>query len=775
MLAGHRRLVVLWLVIAAVVTFLTALDRIEWGRLTAFALCLPGWMALWDKVPQLWRNAAKPPGELRLWVRAGLLAVGAAVISSVAHAIYLMRFAPNLNLSPLQSFYVLARVTAITSLAGLAALIPFLALCVAILRRRQTSRLLLLGLGLVLGGAAVLILINGIRRLGGGHARPSEFAFATTLVVPFVVFFLNRVARIRSTVGEALVDFGRRVPWVPGSALNSQPSTLNFLRRLPALNSQLSTLNYFLWFSAFIVTHMLIGKAHLYYNWGSVTALLYGAVATGLTWYLLTCLRLRTQNVAGAAVLMLAFGGLLTLVPRWRNPTLWASYLKFDRNLGAAVGIYYERHPRRDPELARIRERILSSRDETVGCDLRQWHMQELSQGAPGRQPWVFFIVADALRHDTYSGSAAARRKFPGIDWMAARFVDYENTWTSYNSTVGSFPAYLNGILHPSWYRMTADDHVKHDNLLVRACRLKGYTCYNFSDYMPEFSSLWPPELAVPIPQGGIGLGDPGVLFPLTLQTAEQHQRRDAAAPAFFYVHLFNLHQPLFRRAGVPLNGRGLHWLQALYEQNARYFDQQLLSFLKELAERGLLEQSLVIVTADHGEEFFDFGGLYHGWHLNPPVMHVPLFVHYPHSETKAPAPGTLSHRPVNLIDLAPTICETMGVSIRRESPLQGVSLLSAEVPSNRTFPLFNWCSPVVGDLSFSPPRMRVLDCESGAMDVFELGVEGWQLQTHSSDPLNCARNLGTELEEMFQFWQKGTTHETTGRVRPGMAGEAIP
>src|SRR5262249_44869291 len=249
-----------------------------------------------------------------------------------------------------------------------------------------------------------------------------------------------------------------------------------------------------------------------------------------------------------------------------------------------------------------------------------------------------------------------------------------------------------------------------------RACRLEGYGCYNFSGYIREFHSFWPTESAVPIPKGGVGVGDPGVLFPLALKTADLHRDRGTAAPAFFYVHLYNLHQPLLMRPGVQFDGRGLHWLRALYEHNAHYFDQQLLTFLKGLADRGLLEQSLVIVTADHGEEFFDLGGLYHGWHINPPVMHVPLFVHFPFAHTNAPAPGTLAQRAVNLTDLAPTICDTMGVSIRHESSLQGISLLSEE-PSNRTFSLLNWCSPIVGDLSFSPPRMRVLDCASGAME----------------------------------------------------------
>src|SRR5262249_45187316 len=154
----------------------------------------------------------------------------------------------------------------------------------------------------------------------------------------------------------------------------------------------------------------------------------------------------------------------------------------------------------------------------------------------------VFFIVADALRHDTYSGSLADRRKFPGMDWMAQRFVIYDNAWTSYNSTSGSLPAYLNGILHPAWYLISGDDHVQRDNLLARACRLEAYNCYNFSGYMPEFRASWPAESTVLIPDGGIGLGDPSILFPLALRTVDQHRTNDATAPAFFYVHLYNLH-----------------------------------------------------------------------------------------------------------------------------------------------------------------------------------------------------------------------------------------
>jgi hypothetical protein len=181
-----------------------------------------------------------------------------------------------------------------------------------------------------------------------------------------------------------------------------------------------------------------------------------------------------------------------------------------------------------------------------------------------------------------------------------------------------------------------------------------------------------------------------------------------------------------------------------------------------------LLEQSLIIVTADHGEEFFDLGGLYHGWHINPPVMHVPLFVHYPPEQTNAPPPGRTSERVVNLIDLAPTICGVMGISIRRESPLQGVNLLSFDELANRTFLLLNWCSPIVGDLSFAPLRMRVLDCESGAMDIFEPGTNGWRLQTQPSDPRKFAGELGNELDALFEFWHQDGSNQVNQMTMNG-------
>jgi len=68
----------------------------------------------------------------------------------------------------------------------------------------------------------------------------------------------------------------------------------------------------------------------------------------------------------------------------------------------------------------------------------------------------------------------------------------------------------------------------------------------------------------------------------------------------------------------------------ALYENNVAYVDAHLRLFIEALEKRGKLHESLFLVAADHGEEFFEYGRVFHGWEINPAVMRVPLYVHYP-------------------------------------------------------------------------------------------------------------------------------------------------
>jgi len=92
----------------------------------------------------------------------------------------------------------------------------------------------------------------------------------------------------------------------------------------------------------------------------------------------------------------------------------------------------------------------------------------------------------------------------------------------------------------------------------------------------------------------------------------------------------------------------------ALYDAAIRSIDEQIGRLLDTLAKQGQLERTVVAVTADHGEEFWDHGHFFHGQTLYDELLHVPLIVWAP----GAAAAGTVIQRPVRMIDLAPSLLE---------------------------------------------------------------------------------------------------------------------
>jgi arylsulfatase A-like enzyme len=95
-----------------------------------------------------------------------------------------------------------------------------------------------------------------------------------------------------------------------------------------------------------------------------------------------------------------------------------------------------------------------------------------------------------------------------------------------------------------------------------------------------------------------------------------------------------------------------------LYDAEVAYFDEQLGALLVELKRRGLLDSTLIVVTADHGEELFDHGQFGHGYTLYDELLHVPLVLAGP----LAPA-GTRCDVPVSSSGLAAALMKIVGTS----------------------------------------------------------------------------------------------------------------
>lgn len=95
----------------------------------------------------------------------------------------------------------------------------------------------------------------------------------------------------------------------------------------------------------------------------------------------------------------------------------------------------------------------------------------------------------------------------------------------------------------------------------------------------------------------------------------------------------------------------------ALYDAGIRYVDHQVGAIYDALGRAGVLDDTLLIVTSDHGEFLGEHGRIGHGVHLYDPLLHVPLIVRYPR---RFPAGSRVRHD-VSLLDVFPTLAALVG------------------------------------------------------------------------------------------------------------------
>src|SRR5262249_44097261 len=132
----------------------------------------------------------------------------------------------------------------------------------------------------------------------------------------------------------------------------------------------------------------------------------------------------------------------------------------------------------------------------------------------------------------------------------------------------------------------------------------------------------------------------------------------------FSFVHFYDAHAPYdppdpFR----PKDGK----LPDLYRGELRYVDSVIGKLYDRLASRGVWNDTILIITGDHGEMLGEHKEMGHGYFVYQQVLRVPLIVVIPGQTTK-----TVRDNPVQLVDLMPTILDLVGVAIPKE--VQGVS-----------------------------------------------------------------------------------------------------
>jgi arylsulfatase A-like enzyme len=128
------------------------------------------------------------------------------------------------------------------------------------------------------------------------------------------------------------------------------------------------------------------------------------------------------------------------------------------------------------------------------------------------------------------------------------------------------------------------------------------------------------------------------------------------------------------------VSSRDIKHIAAQYDGKIRYFDSELRILFKNIESFGMLKDSIIIFTADHGEEFFEHVKLLHGYTLYQEQLRVPLII------MGKNIPIRKISQPVSLIDLLPTLLNLSG--IKEKIQFQGRNILIKQKSMN-FYPLY--------------------------------------------------------------------------------------
>lgn len=312
--------------------------------------------------------------------------------------------------------------------------------------------------------------------------------------------------------------------------------------------------------------------------------------------------------------------------------------------------------------------------------------------------PNILLVSIDSLRADHLHCYGYPRSTSPTIDGLAADGVRFNTvvaptSWTlpSQATLLTSLEPDLHGVNLPR-ERLSPDAVLLPDVLRGHGYTTAGFVSGPFMDASYGFFrgfDLYDDYTAVR--RHGRAAATV-VTSPLLLDSVEswlsEWDRGGREKPFFIFLHMWDVHYdylppPPFDTMFDPayqgsINGEhiftsnllnknmdpgDLAHVVALYDGEIRFTDAYLGRILGLLQELGIYDSTVVAVTADHGEEFFDHGAMTHGKTLYDEVVLVPWVIRFP---VKIPA-GRVVERQVRLSDVAPTVLSLAGISQPRE------------------------------------------------------------------------------------------------------------
>ena len=317
-----------------------------------------------------------------------------------------------------------------------------------------------------------------------------------------------------------------------------------------------------------------------------------------------------------------------------------------------------------------------------------------------GQKKNVVVLLVDTLRADKLKSYGNRRVKTNQVDEFVQESVLFENCQSNSNWTKPSCASTLTG-LHPDSHKARGHSSrlAKSAKMVSEMFREKGFETGAFiaNGYLATefgFNRGWSKYVnyireskntdAENVFRDALQFIDDakGKPFFTYIQTIDPHVPYDPPAEDLKLYDARSYEGPVsprstgnlleeIKRKQVTLDSRDKRHLEALYDGEVTYHDRQFGKFIDDLKKRGVLDDTVFVMCADHGEEFFEHDSVGHGHTLYQELLHVPLIVRAPGLVPKNARVLTSA----SLSDIVPTVLD--GTGNERPANVEGKSLLS--------------------------------------------------------------------------------------------------
>lgn len=309
----------------------------------------------------------------------------------------------------------------------------------------------------------------------------------------------------------------------------------------------------------------------------------------------------------------------------------------------------------------------------------------------------VILISLDTLRRDHLGCYGYRREVSPEIDRFAAGCVLFDNAVTQAGSTLSSHKSIMTSV-YPPLLRAPGDQRLSLRQIALSEKMLdRGYSTAAFANGLGWVTPLFNFDqgfetYVVPSRRVIPKLASAEEITDLALSWLGNH----AEAGFFLFLHYGDIHSDFrslpyeapepygsmflppgsdrFDRSAEAIRGSeylsAINWgrydpspeeieyLKALYDGGIRYTDYHLGRLFGGLENLGILDNTMVVILSDHGEEFREHGRVLHGW-VYCEVARVPLLIRFPQARWA----GTRVEGLVQLVDVVPTVLASAGIA----------------------------------------------------------------------------------------------------------------